>query len=220
MTQPANKSEIASDYNEWAETYDTDLNRTRELAAKVLRQANLDLEGRRVIEAGCGTGHNTAWLAESAANIMALDFSEGMLLQAKARVSSPHIRFIRHDVRERWPLPDSSANLVIAMLVLEHVENLEFVFAEAARTLEEGGELFICELHPARQLLGGQARFTSAKTGEQRRVTAYLHRTEDYLNAGSSAAFELVSAVDCHDSNGSPGDLPRLLSLRFRRRVS
>jgi malonyl-CoA O-methyltransferase len=216
MTQPSNKSEIAAAYDEWAETYDTDLNRTRELAAKVLRQAELNLAGHRVIEAGCGTGYNTAWLAESAKSIVALDFSEGMLRRARARVDSPHVRFVQHDVRTKWPLPDSSADVVISMLILEHVEHLEPVFVEAAYTLEEGGELFICELHPMRQLLGGQARFTSTQTGEDRRVTAYLHTTEDYVNAGLSAGFEPISVVHWHDADAQTDDPPRLLSLHFR----
>ena len=216
MTQPANKSEIATAYDEWAETYDTDLNLTRELAAKVLRRAELNFAGRRVIEAGCGTGHNTAWLAESAKSIVALDFSEGMLRRARARVDSPHVRFIKHDVRAKWPIADSSADLVISMLILEHVEHLDPVFVEAARTLEESGELFICELHPLRQLLGGQARFTSTQTGEDRRVAAYLHTTEDYVNAGLSAGFEPISVVDWHDADAHPEDPPRLLSLHFR----
>ncbi|MDQ2974038.1 MAG: class I SAM-dependent methyltransferase [Acidobacteriota bacterium] len=216
MTQPSNKTEISAAYDEWAETYDTDLNRTRELAAKALRQAELNFGGRRVIEAGCGTGHNTAWLAESAKSIVALDFSEGMLRRARERVDDPSVRFIKHDVRAKWPLPDRSADVVISMLILEHVEHLEPVFVEAARTLEEGGELFICELHPTRQLLGGQAQFTGAKTGERQLVTAYLHRTEDYANAGVLAGFEPISVVDWRDADANPDDPPRLLSLHYR----
>ena len=34
MTQSSEKSEIAAAYNDWAKTYDTDLNRTRDLAAE------------------------------------------------------------------------------------------------------------------------------------------------------------------------------------------
>jgi ubiquinone/menaquinone biosynthesis C-methylase UbiE len=217
MTQPSNKTEIAAAYDEWAETYDTDLNRTRELAAKVLKQAELNLAGRRVIEAGCGTGHNTAWLAESVNSIVALDFSEGMLRRARERVDDPRVRFIQHDVRSSWPLADASADLVIAMLILEHVEMLEPFFAEASRALNVGGELFICELHPMRQLLGAQAQFTSAKTGERQLVTAYLHRTEDYVNAGVLAGLEPISIVDWHDADANPDDPPRLLLLHYRK---
>jgi ubiquinone/menaquinone biosynthesis C-methylase UbiE len=223
MTQPSNKPEVAVAYNEWAETYDTDHNRTRDLAAQALRQADLNFAGRNVIEVGCGTGRNTEWLARSAAgatDIVALDFSEKMLTRARDRVRDPRVRFIQHDIRASWPLADASADVVIVMLVLEHVELLPSIFAEAARTLRAGGELFICELHPMRQLLGGQAQFTSTQTGERYLVPAFLHNTSDYVNAGLSAGFELAKLGEWRDADALPKDLPRLLSLHFRLRPS
>src|SRR5215208_1175298 len=152
MTHPTDKHEIAAAYDLWADTYDTDPNRTRELASAALRQRGSELARRDVIEVGCGTGRNTQWLAERARSVTALDFSEGMLRQAKARVRPPLARFLHHDIRSAWPLADSSADLVIVMLVPEHIENLGPVFAEAVRTLRSGGEMFLCELHPMRQM--------------------------------------------------------------------
>ena len=217
MTQPE-QSEIAAAYNDWAETYDIDQNRTRDLAAETLRQANLSLDGRKVIEVGCGTGRNTVWLAERAAKIVGLDFSEAMLARARARVNDPRVRFVRHDARATWPLADASADFVIAMLILEHVQHLKPIFAEAARTLGAGGELFICELHPEQQLAGKQAEFTNAKTGEHQLVTAFIHDAADYVNGGSASGFELVHMGEWRDLNALPSELPRLLSLRFRLR--
>ena len=219
MTQPFRQPEIAAAYNEWAETYDTNLNRTRDLAGQVLRQVGLNIAGRTVIEVGCGTGRNTEWLARpeaGATNIVALDFSEAMLARARARVRDPRVRFIQHDVREKWPVADGSRELVIAILVLEHVEVLEPFFAEAARSLNVGGELFICELHPMRQLLGGQAQFISTQTGERQLVTAFLHNVSDYVNVGVAFGFELIHLGEWRDPDALPNDLPRLLSLRLR----
>jgi ubiquinone/menaquinone biosynthesis C-methylase UbiE len=212
------KSEIAAAYNEWAKTYDTDPNRTRDLAGQVLRKANLNLDDHRVIEVGCGTGRNTEWLARRPThvrNIIALDFSEEMLARARASVSDPRVRFVQQDVRQPWAIAEASADLVIAMLILEHVELLEPFFAEAARVLNVGGELFICELHPMRQLLGGQAQFTSTQTGERQLVTAFLHNISDYVNTALSAGFALVNLGEWRDEGALPTDLPRLLSLHL-----
>jgi malonyl-CoA O-methyltransferase len=145
-----------------------------------------------------------------------LDFSEAMLARARERVRDSRVSFIQHDVRVSWPIENASADVVIAMLILEHVEVLEPFFAEAARTLNDGGELFLCELHPMRQLLGGQAQFTSAKTGERQLVPAYLHDVSDYVNATILLGLELVSMGEWRDADALPKDLPRLLSLRFR----
>ena len=59
-------AEIARAYDRWARTYDTDANTTRDLDAEVLRRSSLAIDGRDVLELGCGTGKNTGWLAERA----------------------------------------------------------------------------------------------------------------------------------------------------------
>jgi len=216
MTQ-SKQSEIAEAYNDWAETYDTDQNRTRDLAGETLRQADLNIDGRRVIEVGCGTGRNTVWLAARAAEIIGLDFSEAMLDRARVRVNDPRVRFVQHDVRLTWPLADASADDVIAMLILEHVEHVETVFAEAARVLRSGGELFVCELHPMRQHAGGQAQFSNTKTGQRQRVTAFLHDVSDYVNAGLSLGLELRNVGEWRDADAPAKSQPRLLSMLFRK---
>ena len=155
--------------------------------------------------------------AAGVTDIVALDFSEAMLARARARVDDPRVRFIQHDVRNAWPLADGSADVVIVMLVLEHVEHLQPVFAEAARTLRDKGDLFICELHPKRQLMGKQAQFTSVRTGAHTLVPAFLHNVSDYVNAGLSSGFELMSLGELRDADALPNDPPRLLSLHLRR---
>jgi ubiquinone/menaquinone biosynthesis C-methylase UbiE len=224
MTNSPDKPEVALAYDRWAETYDGDPNRTREMAATVLRQRNLALAGRNVIEIGCGTGHNTRWLAEHAGSVLALDFSEGMLRQAKSRMHSSHVRFVQHDIRSAWPLADASADLVIAMLVFEHIEHIEPIFAEAMRASRVGGELFLCELHPMRQMYGRQAVFTNRATGETERVPGFLHDVSEYVNAGLRSGYQVVHLGEWRDANARRSDLPRLLSvhprLRARTRVA
>jgi len=216
MTEASEQSEIAAAYDDWAATYDTDLNRTRDLAAEVLKQAGLELKDRKVIEVGCGTGRNTPWLAERAAEMIAIDFSKQMLALARQRVPDHRVRFVQHDVRRVWPLENASADIIVAMLILEHVKHLELFFAEAARVLRNGGNLFICELHPMRQYAGGQAQFSNQRTGERERVTAFLHDVSEYVNTAIDARFEVERVGEWRDSDAEANSTPRLLSLRLR----
>ena len=209
---------VAAAYDRWAETYDVDANKTRELASAVLRQSSLKLADRDVIEIGCGTGINTEWLAGQARSVRALDFSEGMLRHAQDRVRSPRVRFEQHDIRSAWPVADASADVVVAMLVLEHVEHLEPIFAEAARALRTGGELYLCELHPFRQMSGSQAEFTNRATGNLVRVQAFLHDVSEYVKAGLAAGFELAQLDEWRDPHAQKSELPRLLSVYLRLR--
>ncbi len=211
-------NDVAAAYDLWAKHYDTDPNKTRNLAASVLRQQNLQLAERKIIEIGCGTGHNTEWLIEHGAAVVALDFSPGMLRLARDRVRSPKVHFVQHDISSNWPIEDLSADLIVAMLVLEHIKELRPLFSEAARSLRAGGELFICELHPFQQLSGRQAEFVDRETGELERVAAYLHDVSDYVNTALSLGFELLRLGEWRDADARPSDLPRLLSVHLRLR--
>jgi ubiquinone/menaquinone biosynthesis C-methylase UbiE len=210
------RRDVVAAYDRWAATYDVDRNRTRDLAAAVLPASGLDPTGRRVLEIGCGTGRNTGWLAARARQVVAADFSPGMLRAARAR--APHVQLVRFDVCVPWPIAAASVDVVIAVLVLEHVEDLAPVFAEARRVLARDGEAFVCELHPLRQLAGRQAEFSPPDGGEPTPVPAFLHDASDYVNAGLRAALDLVEMCEWRDPDSSRHDRPRLLSLHFRTR--
>ena len=176
-------------YTNWSTTYDSDTNPTRDLDQEVTRAILGQVRVARVIEIGCGTGKNTAFLAEIGASVQALDFSEGMLAQARAKVQAPNVTFTVADLTRPWPCADQSADLIVGNLVLEHIEDLGGVFAEARRCLGPGGQLFLCELHPAKQYQGLQAHFTRAEGQVQ--IPAFVHHLSDYLAAAEANGFIL-----------------------------
>jgi malonyl-CoA O-methyltransferase len=137
-------------YNHWSATYDTDSNRTRDLDQVITRDTLGGSRWESIIEIGCGTGKNTALLTKIGHKVRAIDFSEGMLDKARRKLRSDNLIFLTADITRPWPLADRSADLVVCNLVLEHIEDLSFVFSEAFRSLVEGGCFFVCELHPFR----------------------------------------------------------------------
>lgn len=209
---------VSAAYDRWSQQYDSDRNLTRDLDARVLRQSTrLELSGRRVLEFGCGTGKNTEYLAQQAAEVVAMDFSAGMLAVAKRRVPHSHVRFVQHDVREPWPVEDNSVDVVVGNLVLEHVEHLAAVYAQASRVLRNGGQLYLCELHPYRQWRGGQAHFTEQSSGDTVQVSAFVHSVGDYVNAAIDQQFHLTQLGEWLEDDAPEGAFPRLLSLLFTR---
>lgn len=206
----------AAAYDSWAESYDRDANRTRDLDAEVLRRHELDIAGRDVLEIGCGTGKNTEWLAAHADTVIALDISSEMLSRARKRVTEKNVSFIQHDIQRTWPVPDESVNAVIGNLVLEHVNNLRIIFLEAQRVLRPNGTLFLCELHPFRQLLGSQAEYTDPKTGGRLKVEAFRHDIADYINTGIESGLRLARVGEWWDKQDrAKGAQPRLFSVQF-----
>lgn len=212
MTDPAPR--IRAAYDEWATLYDTNDNPTRDLSARVLREQSFALKGAAVLEIGCGTGLNTTWLAERAAHVTAVDFSEGMLRKASQRVGSANVTFQVHDITKPWPFKEEAYDLAVASLVLEHVEALGPIFQEAHCVLKPKGLFYISELHPYRQLQGSQAKYERPDTREEVRVLAFQHPVSAFVNSGLDAGFALERLNEWQTEEDP---IPRLLTLLFRR---
>ncbi len=201
-------------YAEWAHTYDDDRNLTRDLDEQVMRQNFAGARYNTILEIGCGTGKNTALLAEIADSVHSLDFSEAMIERARRRSASEKVKFTVTDLTERWPVADSSINLISCNLVLEHIENLTFIFGEAERVLANGGELFISELHPFRQYQGTKAHFQ--RDSEKHHIDAFVHDVTEFTEAARLNQMTLETIREWrHQEDGD--NPPRLISFLFRK---
>ena len=205
---------IQDAYTDWSTTYDSDRNLTRDLDQRVARQQLADLRCKSILELGCGTGKNTPLLASIGAQVHALDFSAGMIEKAQAKVTSPNVTFEIADITKRWPSQDESVDLIVCNLVLEHIEDLNFIFAEALRVLVAGGRFFICELHPFRQYSGTQARFQRAD--DTKHITAFTHHITDFTNAALANGLMAIEMKEWwHEED--EGKAPRLISFLFEK---
>ncbi len=199
-------------YAEWAASYDQDANRTRDLDEQVARATLSQERFNSILELGCGTGKNTTMLAGIGAHVIAVDFSEAMIEKARQKSTLNNVRFIVSDITERWPIAEGSVDLVTCNLVLEHVENLGFIFREAARVLTTGGRLFVSELHPFRQYQGVVARFE--RDAARIEIPAFVHHISDFLAAATSHTLALLDLKEwwhAEDENKPP----RLISFVF-----
>ena len=214
---PVDPMNVQQAYVDWAETYDSDRNLTRDLDQQITKAF---LEGFRcnsILEVGCGTGKNTALLAQIGEQVQAIDFAAAMIQQARAKYTYENVTFSLADITERWPVADTSVDLITCNLVLEHISDLAFVFAEAGRALINGGRLFVSELHPFRQYQGVQARFE--RDAETIAIPAFVHHISDFLAAAAQADLSLVSLNEwwhAEDENKPP----RLVTFMFRKRIS
>ena len=205
---------IQEAYGQWSESYDSDKNPTRDLDQKVTRDALANSHFKTILEIGCGTGKNTSFLSQIGQRIHAIDFSRGMIEKAKDKVKTENVRFSIADITKRWPFDSCSSDLVVCNLVLEHIEDLAHVFAEAFRTLKPHGRFFVNELHPFKQYEGKKARFYNGE--ETIEVEAFMHHISDFLNAASSSGL-LLKNLSEHWHEADQDKPPRLVSFLFEK---
>jgi malonyl-CoA O-methyltransferase len=208
------KREVQAAYTDWSTTYDVDTNLTRDLDQVVTRRTLSGQHFARILEAGCGTGKNTPFYAEIGQRVYALDFSEGMIGQARAKVHHDNVRFAVADLTETWPCASQSVDLVTCNLVLEHIADLHAIFAEAHRVLRGQGRFFVCELHPFKQYVGKKATFIRDQKATE--IPAFVHHISDFLNAAESANFTLRSLKEWWHEADQP-NAPRLVSFMFEK---
>ena len=207
--------DVQNAYNQWSGTYDSDENLTRDLDQRVTVSLLGDLRFNAILEIGCGTGKNTAVLAQIGNVVRAVDFSQGMIEQAREKVKAENVHFSMMDITQAWDFENGSFDLVASNLVLEHIRDIDFVFSEAARVLRPNGKFFIDELHTFRQYDGKKARFYQDE--KQVEVDAFVHHMSDFFKAGSGNGLILLN-LDEYWHDADRNKLPRILSLLFEKR--
>lgn len=203
---------IEKAYNIWADQYDTNNNKTRDLDQKASIETLSKFQFKTVIELGCGTGKNTEWLLQHVETIIGLDFSEKMLEKARQKVFSSKVQFIKTDLNQKWDVPNKFANLITSSLTLEHIKDLDSIFKQANQKLKQNGKFFICELHPIKQYLGSKAQFESEQGLQDLEV--YTHHTSEYIETANKYGFKLIELKEWFDEEK---EIPRLISFVFEK---
>jgi ubiquinone/menaquinone biosynthesis C-methylase UbiE len=142
--------QLQSAYDQWHFTQDEDDHDTspwHEMVKAHLRDE--DLNGRRVLEIGCGRGGFTCWLARQARPdppaLTAADFSQNALDRAQSqadRLGLDRISWSQEDI-QRLSFPDACFDTVISCETIEHVPGVAQAVGELARVLRPGGRLIL-----------------------------------------------------------------------------
>jgi SAM-dependent methyltransferase len=105
-----------------------------------------DVDGKDVIELGCGTAYFGAWLAKRGARVTGVDITPAQLDTARRlqQETGLDMKFIEASAEE-VPLPDDGFDLAISEYGASIWCDPELWIAEASRLLHPGGRLvFLC----------------------------------------------------------------------------
>lgn len=104
------------------------------------------LDGRRLLDVGCGTGRFTVAFEAAGAQVVGVDRDPGMLALAATRTRSA--RLLVADAHA-LPLGDGEFDVVVATTLLEFATSSRQVVDELVRVARRGGRLVVASLNPA-----------------------------------------------------------------------
>jgi SAM-dependent methyltransferase len=225
--RPADRA-VANDYDSFAEAY------TAEAEANLIngyyeRPAILDLAGdvagRRILDAGCGSGCLFAALRERGAIVTGIDSSTRMLELARQRLGASAALHLA-DLGSPLPFADGAFDDVIASLVLHYLEDWTAPLAELRRVLMPGGRLIASVDHPfASQMQAGPGAdyFATRKWsfewtfGGHSALMSFWHRPLHAMtDAFTAAGFRIAVISEPSPARGARELFPAELEARPR----
>jgi demethylmenaquinone methyltransferase/2-methoxy-6-polyprenyl-1,4-benzoquinol methylase len=110
--------------------------------------------GERVLDLAAGTGTSSIPFVEAGAQVVACDFSLGMLrVGVRRQAGTEELEFVAGDAL-RLPFADASFDAVTISFGLRNVADTDLALRELLRVTKPGGRLLVCEVsHPPNGLL-------------------------------------------------------------------
>lgn len=147
MTEAASYEERAKAiFSDRADLYTTSLAHTdQQVLGRLVEIANPQ-EDWRVLDIGTGTGHTALALAPHVREVIGLDLTEEMLVEARKLADERDVVTVSFQVADVHQLPrelDGSFDLVTCRRAAHHFSDIDRALIEMVRTLRPGGMLLI-----------------------------------------------------------------------------
>ena len=186
----ADRDYIKSLYDNYADTYDSHLSvtlksRVPELIYKTTLRFCGEIEGRKILDLGCGTGIcGEFFAAHTGIALEGIDLSEKMIEQASAKnvYTALHVG----DINEFLKSNTANYDIIISSDVLIYFGSLEKVFSGAARLLPDNGLL----VFSVESLHNSSEDYILDDTGRYKHNHNYIKRLAE------SANLEMISSAE------------------------
>lgn len=122
----------------------------RHYEASLLERLGGQVEGKRVLEIGCGRGVGTEIIFERfrASEVHAFDLDPDMIDQSRRRITHYLPNRLKLYVGDAAAIdePDASFDAVFDFAIIHHIPNWKHAVAEVARVLKPGGKFYFEEV--------------------------------------------------------------------------
>lgn len=208
------RSKVRDSFHRNASGYDTFAVVQRRVVERLVDVVQKEVvDGRRLLDIGCGTGNllNELRHLGTGADFTGVDLAPAMIEAARAKFGSDALVTLLVGDAERLPLQDSSYDVVTSSSTFQWLPVLSAAFSEAWRVAAPGG-LFCFAMFGLKTLYELRSSYREAleRLGESGDRTHRFHEASDVLHALEEAGFTGCSVWSELEVEFHP-DVPSLL---------
>lgn len=184
-----------------------------------------DLQGKTVLDLGCGFGeHCIQYVRAGAAAVVGVDLSEKMLEVARRENADPRIRYLRLPMEQIGTL-EGRFDVVVSSLALHYVEDYGTLVRDVYALLEQGGAFVFSQEHPLTTCHAGGERWTRDAQGRklhanlanygregERESTWFVDGVKKYHRTFATVLNTLIQAGFTVEELAEPLPTPELLA--------
>lgn len=208
---------------------------------KIIKPAILktlgNLSGKKILDAGCGSGYFSKELAKKARSVAGCDFSENFIKICKEKyLNDKKLSFSQQNLEKKLLFKKEYFDVIVSKMVLQYIDNIDVFTKESFRVLKKTGEVVIVVDHPfhaqfyyAQKLAGKtnpkyknlnnyfyQKPLNKISLWGKVKLTWYPRTIADYVNTFLGVGFNLSKIIEL------PGEekdiiIPRILILVFKK---
>jgi ubiquinone/menaquinone biosynthesis C-methylase UbiE len=164
------------------------------------------LDGKRILELGCGSGDLAITLASGGAKVIAVDSRADRIAEARdaAEVAEVKIEFHHADLADLAFVRNDQIDLVVSVYALAGVEDLDRVFRQAHRVLRSDAPFLMSLPHPLSLMAAIQRKDANPRlqrtyfdndplpwTTDEAEGLAYQHRIGDLVTSMARSGFRV-----------------------------
>lgn len=209
---------MTTDYDPFARAYSRETE-SNLINAHYERPAMLglagDVEGHRVLDAGCGSGPLTEALRAKGASVTGIDSSPAMAALARERLGADADVLVA-DLGDPLPFAEHTFDDVMVSLALHYLQDWDAPLAELRRVLRPGGRLILSVPHPSAYLVNhpdddyfAVTRYAETFTFDREEAElVYWHRPLHAMtNAFTGAGFRIAEISEPPYATDTPAEL-------------
>jgi len=228
-------------WNNSADWYDQNMGDEGDELNKTIIRPNIlrilgNLQGKKLLDMGCGSGYLTSELAKTAEQVIGTDFAPDFVkLCQKKYKAYQNLSFQTQDVIKKFKFSDQSFDIVLCKMVLQYIEDIDNFARESARILRHNGRVIVVVDHPfnsqfyyAQSLAGKKnPKYEGLKDYYSRdpqtklslwgkvELTWYPKTISDYIQPFIHAGLHL-STIEEYEEMKNGTKIPRILLLEFK----